>query len=548
MFEPTLTLLGQTSAWSGIPVGEHLWVFSPMIALIATMLAVVACPIVVGRSARTIARVATLGVIVTLGLTLATWGAVSTHPVSGLSTHPASGMLIADNLSIGFQIILMVFLLGVIYLWKIGSAGSEENAPEFFVLLLGSALGMILMVSTSNLLMIVLGIEMASLPSYAIVGFDKRDRKGAEASVKYMIFGAVCAAIMLYGVSLLYGMVGSLSVTDLARYTVDQFAGGRRPLLLSVGLLCLLAGPAFKISAVPFHFWCPDAFEGARIEVTTWLSVASKAAGLILLARVVDTFAGAVEEPLAMSVLKPLAWTIGIMAAVTCTLGNFAAYPQQSVKRLLAYSSIAHAGYMMMATAVFLHPQADRSGAPMAALVFYIIVYVFMNLGAFGVTALVSWETGSDRIEGFTGLMRRAPWLAVPMVVCLISLVGLPPLAGFLAKWWVLVALGSLADGWGANLAWFLIIVAVVNTLISLYYYLRIVVLMVLRDTGEPAVHSPIGGLALVNLCALMLFGLLVAGAPLKATADRFSRNLFDATAVTPPAGAPVADALDRAD
>ena len=548
MFEPSMTLLGQTSAWSGIPVGEHLWVFSPMIALIATMLAVVACPIVVGRSARTIARVATLGVIVTLGLTLATWGEVSTNPVSGLSTQPTSGMLIADNLSIGFQVILMVFLLGVIYLWKIGSAGSEENAPEFFILLLGSALGMILMVSTSNLLMIVLGIEMASLPSYAIVGFNKRDRKGAEASVKYMIFGAVCAAIMLYGVSLLYGMGGSLSVADLARYTVEQFAGGQHPLLLSVGLLCLLVGPAFKISAVPFHFWCPDAFEGARIEVTTWLSVASKAAGLILLARMVSTFAGAVDEPLAMSVLKPLAWTIGIMAAVTCTLGNFAAYPQQSVKRLLAYSSIAHAGYMMMAVAVFLHPQADRSGEPMAALMFYIIVYVFMNLGAFGVTALVSWETGSDRIEGFTGLMRRAPWLAVPMVVCLISLVGLPPMAGFLAKWWVLVALGSLADGWGANLAWFLIIVAVVNTLISLYYYLRIVVVMTLRDTGEPVIRSPIGGLALVNFCALMLLALLVVSAPLKATADRFSRNLFDATTVTQPAGEPVAAALDRAD
>ena len=307
-------------------------------------------------------------------------------------------------------------------------------------------------------------------------------------------------------------------------------------------------GPAFKISAVPFHFWCPDAFEGARIEVTTWLSVASKAAGLILLARMVSTFAGAVDEPLAMSVLKPLAWTIGIMAAVTCTLGNFAAYPQQSVKRLLAYSSFAHAGYMMMAVAVFLHPQADRSGEPMAALMFYIIVYVFMNLGAFGVTALVSWETGSDRIESFTGLMRRAPWLAVPMVVCLISLVGLPPMAGFLAKWWVLVALGSLADGWGANLAWFLIIVAVVNTLISLYYYLRIVVVMTLRDTGEPVIRSPIGGLALVNFCALMLLALLVVSAPLKATADRFSRNLFDATTVTQPAGEPVAAALDRAD
>ncbi len=526
-----MMLLAQTSPWSGIPVGEQLWLFSPMIALVCTMLAVVCCPIFVGRQAKTVAGVAMLGVIIAFVLTLRVAGSVSAGAVSGLSTHPSSGVLIADNLSTYFQLVLLVFLIGVMLLWWIGSANSEQNAPEFFVLLLGSALGMAIMVSTANLLMIVLAIETASLPSYAIVGFDKHSRKGAEASLKYMIFGAVSVAIMLYGVSLLYGMVGSLSVADVARYTVEQFSGGRHPLLLAVGLLCLLGGLAFKISAVPFHFWCPDAFEGAKVEVTTWLSVASKAAGLVLLARVVGIFTAAVDEPLAMSMLKPLAWTIGIMAAVTCTVGNFAAYMQQSVKRLLAYSSIAHAGYMMMAAAVFIHPDAQGAGTAMAALLLYIVVYLFMNLGAFGVTAMVSWETGSDRIEAFTGLMRRAPWLAVPMVVCLMSLVGLPPLAGFLAKWWVLVALGSMSGGWGATLGWSLIIVTAVNTLVSLYYYLRIVVQMTLRDTGERAIRAPIGGLALVNVCAFMLLLLLFAAAPLKSTADRFSSGLFDAAA-----------------
>ena len=167
----------------------------------------------------------------------------------------------------------------------------------------------------------------------------------------------------------------------------------------------------------------------------------------------------------------------------------------------------------------------------------YIIIYLFMNLGAFGVTALVAWNTGSDRIEAFTGLARRAPWLAVPMIVCLISLVGIPPLAGFLGKWWILVALGSLQNtvsthGWSSfsTLGWFLVIVMVINTLFSLYYYMRVVVQMSLRDDGQAVVRAPLGGLALVNVCAVALLALFFLAQPLKDTADRFSRGLFDAT------------------
>lgn len=517
------TFIAQSSGWSGIPVGEQLFLFSPMIALTATMLAIVACPLLFGRGARIIAAVSAIGIVAAFVFAFRVAAAVSKGGESGLSTVPAAGLLVADNLSTGFQIVLLAFLAGVSYLWWLGSAKREENAPEFFILLLGSALGMSLMVSTANLLMIVIAIETASLPSYAMVGFDKRDRLGAEASLKYMIFGAVCAAIMLYGASLLYGLVGSLSVADVARYAFDRITSGENVLLLSVALLCFFAGIAFKISAVPFHFWCPDAFQGAKIEVTTWLSVASKAAGLILLARIVSIFCSAVDNPQSMHVIAPLAWTIGIIAAVTCTLGNFAAYKQQSVKRLLAYSSIAHAGYMMMAAAVFLHPQNGGYAASLSALLFYIVVYLFMNLGAFGVTAMVGWETGSDSIDAFTGLMRRSPGLAIPMIVCLMSLVGLPPFAGFLGKWWILVALGAMDQ----PLGWFLIIVAAVNTLISLYFYLRIVVQMTLRDSGDAEVRSPIGGMVLVNLCAIALLVLFVFAAPLKNEADRFTRNLF---------------------
>jgi len=530
-----VTYLAQIDPWAGIDIGSQLLLFSPMIALTCTMLAIVACPIVLGRGARTTAGIASIGIVITFILAVRLLGRVG-DGISGLSTDPAAGLLIADKLSAFFQVILVVFMAGITWLWWMGSAEKERNAPEFFILLIGSALGMALMASTANLLMIAIAIETASLPSYAIVGFDKRDRLGSEASLKYMIFGAVCAAIMLYGASLLYGLVGSLGIADVAAYAVAHMGTGDNQLLLSIGLLCFLAGIAFKVSAVPFHFWCPDAFEGAKIEVTTWLSVVSKAAGLVLLVRLVMIFCSAVEVPTRMSLIEPLAWTIGIIAAVTCTVGNFSAYMQQSVKRLLAYSSIAHAGYMMMAAAVFIHASVDGHKAGLTALLVYIVIYMFMNLGAFGVTALVVWSRGSDRIEAFTGLARQAPWLAVPMIICLVSLVGLPPLAGFIGKWWILVALGSL----DSTLGWFLVIVAVINTLISLYYYMRVVVQMVLRDDEQGPVHSPIGGIALVNLCAVALLLLFFFANPLKATADRYSHTLTQASAALTTPGSAV--------
>ncbi|MBU0717774.1 MAG: NADH-quinone oxidoreductase subunit N [Planctomycetes bacterium] len=539
-----MNILGQANPWAGIAVGEQLASFSPMIVLVCTMLAVVLCPVIFGRRTRPVAAVAAIGIVLTFVMALRVAKTVAEGGLSGLSTDPGAGLLIADNLSAWYQIILTIFLAGVTWLWWIGSAETERNAPEFFVLLLGSALGMALMASTANLLMIVIAIETASLPSYAIVGFDKDSRKGSEASLKYMIFGAVCAAIMLYGASLLYGLVGSLSVADIATYTLAQFGTGGNKLVLCIALLMFFAGIAYKISAVPFHFWCPDAFEGAKIEVTTWLSVVSKAAGLILLLRIVLTFCAAVDVPAAMGQLAPLAWTIGIIAAVTCTFGNFCAYKQQSVKRMLAYSSIAHAGYMMMATAVFLHPTVQEHYAGVTALLTYLIIYLFMNLGAFGVTALVSWDTGSDNIESFRGLIRGAPGLAIPMVICLVSLVGLPPLAGFIGKWWVLVALGSLES----TLGWFLVIVLVANTLFSLYYYLRVVVQMCLYDDGRPAVRSPIGGIALVNICAIAMLVLFFWANPLKTTTDRFSQNLLQASTVHSPVEVTLASGIPRAD
>ncbi len=529
-----------TNLWAGVPIGEHLRLFSPLIALVATMLAIVAVPLVLGRGTRRVAATAAIGVALMLFLSLRVAPSVAAQGVSGLAPPSAGGMLIADGLSVGFQVLLAVFLGAVLWMWWMGSADREQNAPEFLILLLGSALGMALMAATSNLLMIVVAIETASLPSYAMVGFDKRDRTGAEASLKYMIFGAISAAIMLYGASLLYGLVGSLDAAAIAQYTASTMGSGPSRLVLYLGLLCFLAGIAFKISAVPFHFWCPDAFEGAKIEVTTWLSVASKAAGLILLTRLAMTLCEAMADPRALGVLSPVAWVLGIMAAITATIGNFSAYKQQSVKRMLAYSSIAHAGYMMMAAAVFVHPDSAGTHAGLGALFAYVVIYMFMNLGAFGVVALVSWESGSDRIEEFTGLARRAPWLAVPFVFCLVSLIGVPPLAGFIGKWWILSALGGLQS----SLGWVLVLAAVVNTLISVYFYMRLVVQMTLRDDARPKLPLRIGGAVLVNGCALALLLLFVFAGPLKNSTDRYARNWFRATATRTADGSAVSLAL----
>ncbi|GMU37733.1 MAG: NADH-quinone oxidoreductase subunit N [Phycisphaerae bacterium] len=517
--------------WAGIDIGGQLRLFSPEIALVATMLAIVTAPMLLGRGARTIGTVATLGVLAALVLVLRNFGVVAPEGQGVLTPEAGSGMLIADHLGTFFKLVLIVFLGGVTALWWMGSASTERDAPEFFILLLGSALGMALMVSTTNLLMMVIAIETASLPSYAIVGFNKRDAKGAEASLKYMVFGAISAATLIYGVSLLYGLTGgSLEIGDVARAWYAETSGANR-LALGLGLIGLLVGIGFKISAVPLHFWCPDAFEGAKTEVTTWLSVASKAAGLLLLARVVHGFT--VNLPITKadagflpywSSVAPLAWGVGLMSIVTCTWANFAAYRQSNVKRMLAYSSIAHAGYMLMAGAVFLSPSAPDATAGMSALLTYIVIYMFMNLGAFGVVAMVGWRAGSEEMSAFTGLIRRAPLLAVPMIVCLVSLVGLPPFAGFIGKWWVLVALGRQ----GTLLSWVLITAAALNTLFSLYYYMRVVVQMTLRDDGRPALSIPVGGAALVNFCAVALCVLFVFVDPVKRASERYASGLFE--------------------
>lgn len=524
-----------------LPTAAELRLFAPELILIGTIVAVLVVPIFIGRRPVAVAFLALAGVLAGLyacGAVAVQVGAGAQGALSPPAEPPLPPMLIADRFSLFFKLFLLVTLAAIVWLWMIGAGQAQRRAgaearplaagPEFFVLLLTSALGMMLMIGSLNLLVILIAIETASLPSYALVATDKRSRLGAEASLKYVMFGAVSTAIMVYGISLLYGRFGTLDLSTIAAQIA--WMPPAADLVFWLGLLGLGTGIAFKVAAVPMHFWCPDVFEGAPIEVTTWLSVASKAAGLGLLLRIVEAFSASAALS---DAVVPLTWAVGVLASVTCTVGNLAALRQESVKRILAYSSIAHAGYMLMAGAILVAASGDAAAsadlprAGMAALVAYLLVYVTMNVGAFGATALVAWQTGSDHVSSFTGLGRRAPWVALPMALCLFSLVGLPPLGGFAAKWFLLVALGKAAGvhPW----LWVLVTVAVLNTALSLYYYVRIIRQMYLTDDDAlPPLRAPGGGLVMVNACAvlLLLLGTLWFS-PLGQRAGRLATHVF---------------------
>jgi len=509
-----------------MPSLDELSRLGPLWTLAGTIVAVLLGAMIVGRNHRVTGGLAIAGGLITAWLSLR--GFASGDSWAGLAPRADAPMLIADPFSYFFTFLLSVFLVMVSGMWFLEQESDlperetrRRDAAEFFVLLIGSAFGMALMVGTTNLLMIVLAVESASLPSYGLAGFRKKHRLGAEASLKYMLFGAVTSAIMIYGASLLYGNYHTL---DLARIA-SQIGTQGVSVLTGTALFAFLIGVAFKVSAVPFHFWCPDVFEGAGIEVTTWLSVVSKAAGLGLMLRVMAVLSATVESAAA---LNWVAHAVAVMAAITCTWGNLSAFWQNNLKRLLAFSSIAHAGYMLMAVAILWQPPAGAAAAHpgFSVVVAYVSVYLLMNLGAFGCVAMIYWATGKETIDGFNGLGRRSPLLAVMMAVCLFSLVGLPPFGGFIVKWYLLLAL------YDASLIW-LIIVAVFNTLISLYYYARVAYAMYFVDSREPPIATPFSGRLAVTACALgiLLTGTLYAGR-LKSFADERSRGLYFGLAV----------------
>ncbi|MBN1911263.1 MAG: NADH-quinone oxidoreductase subunit N [Pirellulales bacterium] len=493
-------------------LGPTLAGFRPELALCATIVVLLLSRMLMPRWKEGPFWITAAGAVAALWLA-APWSQLS----GGMKTAESifTGMLLHDTFSVYLRCLLFFFLLLFVLFTRSSGIPRDTHATEFFVLILGAILGMCLMVSANHILIVFLGIEMASVPSYVLAGMLRHERRGAEAALKYAIYGAGTAGIMLYGISLLAGALGSVHLPTMAAAVVDMFAhdqASSRYLVLILGGLMLMIGLGFKLSAVPFHFWAPDVFEGATAEVAGFLSIASKAAALGLLVRLVVVF-GYTPNADDMVHLEPIRQYMTLMiaaaAAVTCTFGNLAAYGQTNMKRLLAYSTIAHAGYLMMpvaALSALIGTDLTAARAAAGSMLFYVAVYMFMNLGAFAVVAYVRNRSGSEEIDALSGLIRTSTGLAVCLAVVLFSLVGLPPLAGFAAKF------AAFASVYQAGLV-LLLVVGLANTVLSLFYYLRVVKVMMLGEPSRyrPAVIIPLASSAGM-VCLLCTVPLLVWG------------------------------------
>jgi len=415
-------------------------------------------------------------------------------------TAPAGlfhGMLAID----GFAQFFKLFLLLAALLVVLGSLHSSELAPfhqgEFFALLLAVTLGMVLLANSTNLAMLYLSLELVSLTSYIMVGYLKTDRLSNEASLKYILFGAISTGSMLYGLSLIYGMTGSLNLYTIRDAFLNQGVEGVDQFTVLLILVLTMAGFGFKTAAVPFHFWCPDVYAGAATPVTAFLSVAPKAAGFAVLARFF--FSGMSQTSGSQwSMIGGINWPLVLIgiSVLTMTLGNVAALTQNNLKRMLAYSSIAHGGYLLVGL-------VSANDVGKAAILFYLLAYAVTNVAAFGVIALLGTrDRANDELRDFAGLWHTRPGLAALMTVCLLSLGGLPPTVGFIGKWYVFSAAVS-AGYYG------LAVIGVLTSVVSVFFYLRIAVMMYMTDGSDivrPRVPLPAAaGLALATLAVIYL-------------------------------------------
>ncbi len=380
-------------------------------------------------------------------------------------------MLVVDQYAIFFQILFLI-IAAVMILASYDYVGKYVKADgEFYTLMLFSVTGMMLLASTSELITIYISFELTSIPLYVMAGLIRASEHSAEAAVKFVLLGAMSSAILLYGFALLYGLTGTTDLMGIATAIKNGVHTGN--LMELVAGILILAGFGFKISAVPFHMWAPDIYEGAPTPATAFFSVGSKAAGFAALIRVfIDGGLGQINLPFLV-----LAFTI--VAILTMTLGNLVAAVQTNVKRMMAYSSIAQVGYILVGVTTSL---ASNQPAGNSAVLFFIFVYALTNLGAFsGIIALAN-ATGGERIDDFRGLAKRAPLLSLGTALCLLSLGGIPPMAGFVSKVFIftaawgqgqaLIGSGQVVIGQCLNV---LVVVALINTIISLVYYGRVV-------------------------------------------------------------------------
>jgi NADH-quinone oxidoreductase subunit N len=425
--------------------------------------------------------VALAGVLVALLVTVGRWGSEG---------RGFRDMVLLDNYALFFDVVIcyaaaLVIMLSMDYLARTGG-----ESGEYYALVLFATAGMMLLASAGDLIVVFLSLELMSLSLYVLAGLFKTRLTSGEASMKYFLLGAFASSFLLYGIALIYGATGS---TNLDRIAAAAAARSADPLVL-IGLGLMLVGFGFKISSVPFHMWAPDVYEGAPTTITVLIATGSKAAAFAALIRVL-----VVALRSAQADWSALLWGV---AALTMTIGNVVALAQSNLKRMLAYSSIAHVGYMLMGLVA-----GGSQGA--GAILFYLLAYTFTTVGAFGVIGLCA-RAGEEAVDvgDYAGLGRRHPVLAATLALFLLSLVGIPPLAGFVSKFYLF---GSAVR---AGYIW-LTVIAVLNSAVAAYYYLRVIVYMYMREPdGEPVsvASSLAGGLALtIALVGIVLLGLVPA-------------------------------------
>lgn len=441
--------------------------FVPELMLTATFLLVLIGEIVAKRSSYV-----GFGIITAAGLIATIFLSIQLYKVPDTSLF--FRMIVVDRFAIFFKIIFSFSALLIVLFSMNSNELKKYSAGEYYCLLLSVVLGMNLLASSTNLLMIWLALELVSIPSYLLSGFLKDDRLSAEASLKFVIYGSVSTAIMLFGLSYLYGMTGAYEINDI-RNALRSSQINSAVLLITISLI--LVGVGYKIAAVPFHFWLPDVFQGSPTAITAFFSYGPKAAGLAFLIRLFyGIFAEGGPE---FQVVGQLHWPtlMAMIAAITMTVGNVVAIWQTSMKRMLAYSSIAHVGYMLMGFVLL-----RREG--IEAILFYLLIYMVMNLGAFLVVIALSSHMDSDNLAQYRGLRARSPFAAATLAMFMLSLTGIPPFAGFIGKFYLFAAAVHAQFYW-------LVVVAVLNSVVSFVYYGGVVKRMFLEEGNTDPIQLP---------------------------------------------------------
>lgn len=488
---------------------DSIFRFLPEIALTITLVLAVAADVILKEKNRHVAWVVLAGLAVTGFFVI---------QQAGWKLSIFSDMLAVDPFALFFKALLLIAGIFIVF-FSLQSRELEthqDRIGEYYMLITGVILGMFLMVGATHLLLIYLAFELTSISSYVLAGFTRRFRKSAEASMKYFVFGAVSSGFLLYGISLLAGVTGAMDiygVRDALQAGVEQQAA------LHIAVIMIIIGFSYKITVIPFHFWAPDVYEGAPVTITTFLATASKIAGFALMIRFFrisfmdagHTASGAYAtgsdairdagtlvagNPEALFSMMPWNVLLAVLAAITMLSANLMALWQENIKRLLAYSSIAHAGFILIGLALL----TDEG---ISAMLIYLAIYLFMNMGAFYVVMLISNKLGTEKISDYEGLGRRSPFLAISMAIFLIALAGFPPTAGFIAK--VYIFGSAINAGWLGLAA-----IAGLASVIALFYYIRVVRNMFLVEPKTPGDDIPLESGAVVILLLLLLPVLLL--------------------------------------